>query len=160
MRSLRSDDRGVSIAVTHVLTLGITAVLITGLMLGAGSLLETERERSAEGSLETIGERLSGELSSVDRIASDGDTVTLRTTHPQRVASSTYKVELHDDCGGTDPDAPLIDDGACLELTADDEDVTVFVPVSVAEDDLADSEARGGTIEIEYDGGEITITNP
>ncbi|WP_255170021.1 DUF7266 family protein [Natrononativus amylolyticus] len=163
----RNDDRAVSITVTHVITLGITAVLISGLMLGAGSLLESETERSAEGSLKTIGERLSGELSDADRLATeDDDKVTLRTSHPQRVASSTYTVELYDECD--EPDAWMIREyedeneneikDSCLKLSADNEDVTVFVPVSanVAED----SEARGGSIEIVSTGDEgVSIQN-
>lgn len=154
--SLVADDRAVSIAITHVMTIGITALLITGLLMGAGNLLDLERERGAESSLTTIGERLSGELSSVDRLADEPtDNVTLRVDHPRQVSGSIYRVELRgdpDDC-----DSPLhAASEACLVLTATDENVDVMVPVR-NESPVTDSQALGGPITIVHEGGAISI---
>lgn len=170
MRRL-DDTRAVSIAVTHVMTIGITAVLVVGLMVGAGTMLDTERESSAEGSLETIGERLASEIASVDRYATMDDTsdpdgidvsrsdtdVTVTTSHQSLVAGATYSIEVRD--GGPGDCGPLIEDAtSCLRLDAHGEDVTVYVPMSVESDVVADGgSVTGGPIEIRYDDGDDEI---
>jgi len=156
--SPRRRDRGVSIAVTHVLTIGITTILISGLLIAAGGLLEAQQDRSAEQSLETIGERLSGELSSVERLAADDNesTVELTVSHPSQVASERYTVTLYDNCDDAPTDAPLIAGGeTCLQLESDS-GTTVFVPVTV---DVADgTSTSGGSILIVYDGENDEVT--
>lgn len=150
----RHRDRGVSIAVTHVLTIGITTILIAMLLMSGSSLLESETDRSVETSLETVGERLADEIANVDRIASRNgtETVNLTVEHPRTVSSSGYTVELLNDSS----EAPLIEGGPCLRLTARSTDVVVYVPVAVDAD--LDGSATGGTIEIRADGnGTITI---
>ena len=149
-------DRGLTAALTHVLTIGITTILIAMLMMGASAMLEAETERSTETSLETVGERLAGEIDNVDQIASgEDDSATIVADHPSSVSNSQYTVELYEQCGNRD--APLIDSGTCLELAAHEVDVTVHVPVSA--DDIDDSErVSGGSIEISTnDDGQITI---
>lgn len=146
---LREDDRGVSIAVTHVLTIGITTVLISGLLIAGGTMLDAEKERGAGDALETIGERLGSEIAAFDRAnGTDGDA--LRVEHPRRVSGSTYSVELTGICD----EAPLIDDGvgACLRLWTHDLNVEVYVPLpdAVGVDD--GSSTGGGPIEIVRDG--------
>ncbi|WP_323171499.1 hypothetical protein [Natrialba sp. PRR66] len=148
----RSDtDRGMSIAVTHVLTIGITTILIALLLTSAGGLLDTETDRSAEHSLETIGERIAGEIESVDRLGDD--TVTIRASHPRTVANSGYTVEIAENC-----EAPLLDgETDCVKLTSNGADTVVYVPVVVTELDIDESSAPGGTIEISADGNTLTI---
>lgn len=155
---LRGDDRAVSIAVTHVLTIAVTTLIIGGLMMGTGFLLETEKERSAEDSLETIGERLSSQLSSVDRVAGDGD-VTIRADHPRTVAGSGYTVELFDDTDVCDADPLLQDVDQCLILSYHGGDVEVGVPVKTTHAVENASSTRGGTIEIRWSesSGNISI---
>ncbi|SDQ47291.1 DUF7266 family protein [Natronobacterium texcoconense] len=149
-------DRGVSVAVTHVLTIGITTILIGMLLMGASTMLESETERSAENSLETIGERLADEISNVDRIANEeDDSVTMTADHPRQVANTGYTVELlpESECA----DAPLLDGSTdCLQLTADDHDATVYVPL-VVDADVEESSAIGGPIEIVSEENEISI---
>ncbi|GAB3018311.1 DUF7266 family protein [Natronobiforma cellulositropha] len=149
------DDRAVSIAVTHVLTIAITAVLITGLMIGAGTLIDGEKERGAESSLTTIGERLSGELSSVDRLSDGSDDVVLRVSHPRSVSGSGYSIDVGDD---DDCTSPLVNQSEhCLLLESSGEDVEVQVPVAVDADLDTDASARGGPITFRSDGSEITM---
>ncbi|WP_436347609.1 DUF7266 family protein [Natronorubrum sp. FCH18a] len=150
-------DRGMSVALTHVLTIGITTILIGMLLMGGSTMLDSETERSTETSLETVGERLAGEIDNVDRIAAeDDDDVSLVADHPRTVANSQYTVELLADC--SDEDAPLIDDSSpCLKLEAHSTDVTVHVPVAV-DSDIGGGTVTGGSIEITYDSDdEITI---
>ncbi|MFC3957417.1 DUF7266 family protein [Halovivax cerinus] len=143
---LERDERGVSIAVTHVLTVGITAILISGLLIAGSSLLETEQERSTESALETIGERLASEIAAVDQTTEPSDTVRVNTSHPRTVSGSGYRVALAD--GSTCTGYPLVDTEPCVILEADGEDVTVAVPLAVDSGVDTSVEVRGGTIEI------------
>ncbi len=144
-----------SIAVTHVLTIGITTILIALLLMGASTVLDTETDRSAERSLETIGERLAGEVANVDAIADDdSEHVNLTADHPRTVAGSGYTVELLDSdaCDG-----PLLSgETDCLRLTSSGTDVEEYVPVKV-DASIDESSASGGVIEIEYDGDDLSI---
>ncbi|RQG99676.1 DUF7266 family protein [Natrarchaeobius oligotrophus] len=151
-----TTDRALSTAVTHVLTMGITTILVAGLLMSSGTLIEVQSDRSAEQSLETIGERLAGEIADVDRLGGDGDAVNVTASHPETVAGSTYRIELEERsaCAGD----PLLDGNAdCLRLTANGADVEVIVPIASESDLEYGSTATGGTIEIEHDGTAIGI---
>lgn len=155
---LGTDERAVSSAVTHVLTIGITTVLVAMLLISGSSVLEAETDRSVESSLETIGERLAGEIDNVDRIAANGaDTVTVTADHPHTVSSTGYTVDVlaADVCAD---EAPLLDGSTqCLRLTASEVDVVVYVPVTSEAGLDTESSVSGGTIEIVYDGDEIRL---
>ncbi|WP_207588612.1 DUF7266 family protein [Halomontanus rarus] len=159
-RRLRGDDRAVSVAITHVLTIGITAILISGLMIGAGSMLDSEKERGAKTSLETTGERLAGEIASVDRSATGSDTVTLRVDHPRRVSGSSYSIDMNSDADGDCSSFLLEESETCLTLTAHSEDAEVHIPMTVEESAIdTGASVRGGPITVKYDGstGKITL---
>ena len=154
---LGSDDRGVSIAITHVLTIGITTVFIAGLLIGAASLLDHQREASTDATLETIGERLANEISKADRVG-DGN-VTVVTDHQRQVTGSGYAVALHDAGADACIDEPLVsDDQPCLVLESHGEELVVAVPlderVEVAD---GQSPVTGGNIEIVAENGEISL---
>lgn len=153
---MRGDDRAVSIAVTHVLALGITAVLVSGLLLGAGTMLDSERERSTDDSLETIGERLAGEVASVDRAyENDTDNVSVVASHPRSAGTGSYTVTLYENVDGEDC-GDLIQN-QCLVLSSQTEDVEVAIPVKT-ETELADEmSTSGGTIVIGVDPDEDEI---
>ncbi|APW99691.1 hypothetical protein CHINAEXTREME_18785 [Halobiforma lacisalsi AJ5] len=149
-------ERGISVAVTHVLTIGITTILIAMLLTSGATLLESETERSAESSLETIGERLADEIENVDRMANEEThSVIVTTEHPGTVANSRYTVELleGDNGNGECSEAPLLDGSTdCLRLTSNDIDRDVYVPLVVESAMGSDDPVAGGTIEIVYDG--------
>ncbi|MFC7232249.1 hypothetical protein ACFQMM_14235 [Saliphagus sp. GCM10025308] len=149
-----SNDRGVSIAITHVLTLGITTVLVAGLLISAGTLLESQTDRSAQQSLETIGERLSGEISAVDRIAAGNGTANLTVDHPSMVASNRYTVTLLEN--ETCAEEPLLTNATnCMRLSAQSADVDVYVPVTAPVEH--ESSVSGGTIRIVHDGAQVRL---
>ncbi|WP_440769730.1 DUF7266 family protein [Natronorubrum sp. DTA28] len=155
----RETDRGMSVALTHVLTIAITTILIAMLLMAGNAMLDSQTERSTETSLETVGERLAGEIDNVDRIVdedeSESDTATITADHPRTISNSQYTVELLEEC--RDDEAPLIDgDRPCLELSSHNVDVTVHVPLAV-EGSLEGNSATGGPIEITNDDGEISI---
>lgn len=159
-RGLCEDERGVSIALSHVLTLGITTILIAGLLFSAGALLDGQSERSAERSLETIGERVASEVASVDRLAREDpepETVRLRVDHPSEVSGVTYSIAIHEGgaCSG-----PLLEDAeACIVLTAPGARTTVQVPLKIGDDTTVASQTstQGGSMTISYQDGEIDL---
>lgn len=153
--SCHFDDRGISIAVTHVLSIGITTVLLAGLLLGATTMLGTQQDQNTEIALETVGERIAGEIADYDRMVQDGDEDSVRVSHPSQVAGTGYTVELRVDCS----DGPFIPTGVnCVVLTATDDNIAVFVPV--ATDTLVDhgESVGGGSFVITTDdSGFITV---
>lgn len=147
--SIRDDRRGASIALTHVLTMGITAILVSGLLVGMSGMVDDQRERAIRNSLETVGERLATETSYVEEMSPRSSGVTLRVEHPRTVAGRTYVVGLLTDpsqCDGAPP---------CLWLHTDSPGVTIVVPVPL-DVPVADATVPGGDLRIVYD-GQLTI---
>ena len=144
-----------SIALTHVLTIGIATILIAMLLMAGSTMLDSETERSTETALETVGERLAGGIDNVDRMADDGGDASIVSDQPRTVANSGYTVTVlsSSDCGDR---APLLDDSnPCLELDASSADVTVHVPFEADESRLVTgTSVTGGPIEIRYDSAE------
>lgn len=117
---LRGDERAVSTTVNYVLAIGIVAILVSGLLIGTGDFLSDQRQQAVRMELETLGNRIAGELASVDRLSRSGGAVNVTLRRPERVAGSTYTTELV--TGGGCP-------RTCVELTADRTDTTVRIPV-------------------------------
>lgn len=165
MTRFSDDRRGISVAVTHVLAIGITTILLAGLLISAGSVLDRERENAAREELHTIGDRIGGEMSSVDRAGTpDADErIELETSHPSRVSGSSYTVRLRD---GTVCEVSYVDsyDG-CLVLSTSELDRDVIVPLDFHDDtQVVDGAANGGDVLIVYENEpgsdpEITIEN-
>jgi hypothetical protein len=127
LRNFRGDDRAVSIAVTHVLTIGITTILITGLLVGASGLLESEKQGATRDELRTIGNRMVSEMSSAYYSSGDGpnDRVVVRVSHPEYVAGNNYNVELRDSgCS-----APAVSSSKCLVLQTPTGNNEVVIPI-------------------------------
>jgi hypothetical protein len=139
------DRRGASVALTHVLTLGITAILVSGLLVGMSGMVDDQRERAMRNSLETVGERLGTELSYVEEMSPRATGITLRVEHPRSVAGRRYRIQLSGDaatCNGAPP---------CLRLDADSPAVTVVVSLRL-DVPVAESTIPGGDLRIVYDG--------
>lgn len=130
------SDRAVSITVNYVLGLAIATLLISGLLVATGGLLEDRTESAARAELRVIGERVAGSVAMADRLArtSGAERVEVESTAPSRVAGTEYSIELE----AADEE---------LVLTTDDGDVTVRVPVANTTA-LADSRAPGGDVEV------------
>lgn len=95
----RIDDRAVSSALGYVLSLGITAILISGLLLAGGNFVEGERTRVTGTELDVVGQRLASHLTSADRAAMtvqpDG-TLVVEAGLPERVAGTGYTIEINE----------------------------------------------------------------
>ena len=144
------DDRAVSTTVTYVLTMAITAVLLAGLITAAGGLVENQRTGAVRNELGVVGERMAGELTSVDGLVGAGTqpTVRLRATHQRQVAGRYYSVEVVTNGGRP------CSSSECLVLRTDD--VTVTVPFATTTP-VESGRVQGGTVVIEYDTANRTL---
>lgn len=106
MRNVAVDDRGVSTTLGYVLTLTITAILISGLLIAGGTLVEDQRDRIAQEELSVSAEQLASGLSEADRLAesADGGVMAVRIWLPDRVAGGSYTLELTNE--STSPNQP------------------------------------------------------
>ncbi|WEL17876.1 PKD domain-containing protein [Halorhabdus sp. SVX81] len=111
-RSIRHDDRGLSTPVTHSLSIGMTTVLIFGLILAANGYLENQQEAGARQQIETVGTELATQLEDAARLGGDSQQATLRVDQPAAVMSDTYSVSLE-----PPGECPLVSSAnTCLEV--------------------------------------------
>jgi len=145
--------RAASITLNYVLVLGISTILVTGLIIAGGSFVEQQRDTVVEGELRIVGNHLAGNLEQVDRYVNasernNPDTAYINQTFQQDVTGSTYQVELVD--GNGTPQ---------LLLTSTQGDTSVRVNVTVRNPIDDGSTATGGTISVAYESGELVIRN-
>lgn len=148
-----ATDRAVSPVFAYTLTLGVTALLVTGLIVAAGGYVDTQRERTIENQLQVIGQQISADVAAADRLArSDGSqNVTITRTLPSSVVGSTYTVHVRQD--GPPPTEYY------LVLESTDPDVTVTVGIATVTPVEASS-FGGGEIEVVYDtDGNLEVRN-
>ena len=139
-------DRAVSVTVGYVLTLAISALLLSGLFVAGGSFVETQRERAAHGELTVVGERIAADIGTVDRVASSASspgnlTVDRTLTLPDRAAGTVYRIRVSaGDTGGT------------VALESDRTDATVEVPFRTSEGvAVENATVSGGDLRIRWD---------
>jgi PKD repeat protein len=146
--SIRTDDRGASVTVNYVLALGITTVLISGLVVSTGGLVEDRREAATETELRAVGNQLATDLTRAATLGRRGGDTILRTARPELAGGSSYTVELTT-CSGPPG-------GTCLELSAADPSVSITVPVhnttpitlsAVGDEWLIETAGTAGSIE-------------
>jgi hypothetical protein len=142
------DDRAVTPAVTHALTIGISTILITGLLVGAGGLLDDQRSYVVENGLENVGGAVTSELVRMDQFDTDGvdADVTFTTSHPTTVAGKTYDVVL-------EPGSPR----TTLYLDATGESELTVLYRFENETSVCESAVDGGEITVAFDASEPCI---
>lgn len=162
-KSFPADRRAVSVTITHVLTIGITTILISGLLIGTGTLLDSQKDRATYSEKSTVGDRLASEITSVDQAAQqdpDGE-ITVRTEHPRQLSGGQYFVTLNEDCDVWENiDEPDSGERVCLTLSSGQTD-DVEVPLRLDGGANFDPTVQGGEIWIHYDDddeGEITLS--
>lgn len=146
---LRPDDRAVSTMLSYILTLSITAILISGLLLTGGNVVETQQERTAQTELRVIGQQVAADLNAGDRLADateSGQAVVTRE-YPDRVVGTTYTISIDGSAGE-------------ILLEAQRFGVRVTVPF-VTETPVADTTISGGDVVVTYRSGpdELEVTN-
>ncbi|MHB9285709.1 hypothetical protein ACKVMT_01555 [Halobacteriales archaeon Cl-PHB] len=93
---LDTDSRGASIAITHALAVGITALLVSGLLVGAGNYLDQQQRTVAREQLSDVGSDVVDKINRLDGLNATGEnvSVTLHPTYPRTVAAEPYLVEI------------------------------------------------------------------
>lgn len=116
---IESDNRGASIAVTHALTLAITAILISTLLLATGNFLNAQNDDVARQQLTDIGGDVSSLIDRADRLNKTGSSVnaTFETTYTNRVAGEPYTIILIPDNGTRDTEATMYLNATALDIS-------------------------------------------
>ncbi len=97
---LRSDDRGVSTTVSYTLAMGITVVLVGGLVFSFGGFMDGNIDQATDSELRVLSEGVATELTKVDTIVerSDGTgTYATLLKLPPGVAGSSYTITVADE---------------------------------------------------------------
>ena len=148
-----TGERAVSPVVGYVLTLGISTLLVSGLLIAATGFVDTQREQTTESELQVIGQQVSADIAAADRLhRTDGATdVVIERDLPDSVVGSEYTVFVR-----SDNDGPT---DVYLRLRTVRPEVTAEVGVT-NETNVAESAAGGGKIEIRVTGtGSLEVTN-
>ena len=154
-RSFRDDRRSVSVTVNYIMALGISAILVTGLLIAGGSFVEDQRESVIEGELAVIGHHIAGNVEQVDRyVRASGDdeleAAYVNQSFQSSVTGATYTVEFAADS---------------VVLRTARPQVEVAINTTVATELDTDSSAIGGSVSVYYDGedngedGKLVIDN-
>lgn len=151
------DRRATSTALGYVLSLGIAAVLISGLLIAGGGLMESQRDQTARTELEVIGQTVADDLASAGRLADcDSCDLRLRIDVPRRVAGEAYRVRVVE----VDADPTVDSYTSRFVLSTGRSDVAVNVTVHTSLP-VAETSVAGGTIVVEYDpaASELEVRN-
>lgn len=140
------SDRGLSAALGYILTLSITTLLISGLFITAGSVVDTQRQQATTQELTVHGERLAADLMTVDRLSENGAAVELEVDLPTSVGGSTYQIEITEE--RIELRSDHVDEPVQISFTADHD-------VSIADTDSI----SGGSVIIEFVDGRIEVQN-
>ncbi len=142
----RDDERGVASTVSYTLAIGITIVLVAGLVFSMGGLFEDQRERAIDAELRTITEGIATELVATDRAADrvGEGMIATRIDGPALLAGQGYSVSV-DDCDDSDQ--------TCIEITTVSASHTVAVNLTTS----ASGTSSGGTMWIVVTDGELTL---
>lgn len=142
------SERATSAALGYVLTLSITTVLVSGLLLTAGSVVDTQRQQATTGELTVHGEHLAADLMTVDRLSRVGNAphIELDRKLPTTVAGATYRIAVDDE----------------LVLWSDHAGAQVAVSFTTERDVAIEGGESlvGGSVVIGFDGeGDIEVRN-
>ncbi|RCU46276.1 hypothetical protein DU504_02530 [Haloplanus salinus] len=149
---MRRDRRATSTALGYVLSLGIAGILVSGLIVAGGGLVEDQRDQSARIELQVIGQTVADDLASAGRLADcDSCTVRLRIDVPSRVAGDAYRIRI------VEVDPPTVHR---LVLTTGRSDAAANVTVRTRRP-VAETTVTGGTLIVEYDpaSGALEVRN-
>lgn len=138
-------DRGVSATLNYVLSLAITTLLISGLLMATGNIIDDRRDSVVRSELRVVGEQAASNLMTADRLAqTNADTVVVEAPGPDRVGGVGYQIRLN----GTSRE---------VVLETSDPAITVTIPFR-NETRVASSSANGGDVEIFLNGaGELEV---
>jgi hypothetical protein len=153
-RTASRDDRAVSITVNYVIVLGITAVLISGLLIGAGGYVQDQRTNVVREELTVIAEQLAAGIDDADRLSraeARSRSVRVGVSLPARVAGESYRIAV--DNVSTPGQKPMAYE-LRLRSTGSDVSVTLRLSTLVALDERS---VNGGWVVVRLDASESTL---
>lgn len=136
-------DRAVSVTVNYVMTITIATLLLSGLVVSAGGLIESQSEEAIRSELDVLGQQLAADIGSTDRLAAvakgNDAEVRIESALPSRVAGTGYTIDVA---------------GDTIVLRTTDPEVSVSVQFTVSDGTAVETErtVRGGNVLIEWDG--------
>ena len=147
-------DRAVSITVNYVIVLAISAVLISGLLVGAGGYVQDQRTSVIREELTVVAEQLAAGIDGADRLAradARSRSVRVGVTLPERVAGESYRVQVAEAPNGTDQPARHE-----LRLESASSGVSVTLTVSTLVN-IDEGSVRGGWVVVRLDSTESAL---
>lgn len=137
---MRKNERAVSITVGYVLNVAVAALLMSGLLIAGGGLIESQTKQVTTDELAVIGQQLADDLSSADRLVRAGDvsSLSIRIELPDRTAAGGYTVDIR------------TSDDDVIELRTNAPEVIVTVPLRL-NTSVRDGGVGGGPIQIDYE---------
>ena len=141
-RSVEIPSRGQSTALDYTLTLGVAALVVTGLFAAAGDFVTSQREQVVRTELDVVGEQLTDKLVAADRLVqagNDTERLVMNATMPDRVAGTHYTLSVTD-----------TGSSRWLNLTASEVDISVAIKLDT-ETTVATGSTGGGDVAIVYD---------
>ena len=138
---MRGDTRAVSPAVTQALTIGISTILITGLLLAGASFSDTKRENTVRQGLQDVGSGLASDLVRLDQFDTDGvsNNLSFRSEYPDQIAGAGYRIHLVDDT-----------DRATIHVNSPSSELRTQVRFA-NDHPVCETTVRGGQITVVYD---------
>lgn len=132
--------RAVSTTLGYVLTLAITAILVSGLLIAGGGFIEEQRERVIATELEVVGEQVANHLNAADRLnqSAEGDrNISIRQPLPANTAGTAYRITI------VEQEDPI------LRVATSDGDIATEIDLT-NKTAMGQSTTSGGTVVIEY----------
>ena len=152
-------DRAVSITVNYVIVLGITAVLISGLLVGAGGYVQDQRESVVREQLSVVAEQVAAGIDDADRLARAGEgavvngsrSVRIGVDLPTRVAGESYRIEVTE---VPTPAGQPTRHALTLQSVSTRVSVTLSISTLV---DVQDGSVNGGWMVVRLDAGPTLV---
>lgn len=93
---MMGDTRAVSPAVTQALAIGISTILITGLLVGGTTFINTKTDNTVRAGLQDVGSGVTSDLVRLDQYNGSASTGTIAYTsdYPDRVGGESYRIRL------------------------------------------------------------------
>lgn len=138
------DSRGSSVNIGFIIQVGITTIVIVGVISGMTGVVENEQNRAVDHQATVIGDQVAASAMAVDRMGNVGErtNVTLNRELPADVVGTPYIVRLLDG-----PDGPYI------FVDVINQDASAQIPINV-DADIKETSVSGGSkmvVIIEHD---------
>lgn len=145
-----TDERGVSTVVGFVLTLGITSLLVIGLLVGTSGFVDGQRQSTVRDEMEVLGQQIAADIAAADRLVrAGGDTVAIDRPLPAGVTGLSYQITISSGQPVT------------ITLATSNPDISVEVTVRTVTNVAGGTTLNGGDIEVVYDesNDELVVQN-